>query len=260
MAERKHLSDQLRDLKVKAKSGLVYGIHPVSEALKSGRPLEKVLIRQGMKHEGVTGLFRLLQEQQIPFQFVPAEKLNRLTGGNHQGIIAYTSEIEYVALDKLIPSLFEQGRLPALAMLDGITDIRNFGGIARSALCAGLDALVVPAKGSALINAEAIRSSSGALQVLPVARTGKLTDAARFLQESGLQLVAASEKADEQLYTLDLERPTAFILGSEDKGIERKLLDMADRTVRIPVYGQIESLNVGVAAAVLFYELVRQRF
>lgn len=244
---------------MKAKASLVYGIHPVSEALQSGRPLEKVLIRQGMKHEVITGLIRLLQEQQVPFQFVPVEKLNRMTGGNHQGIIAIASEIEYMALDKLIPSLFEQGKLPAVAMLDGITDVRNVGGIARSALCAGMDALVLPSKGSAMINAEAVRASSGALQVLPVARADKLTDAARFLQESGLQLVAASEKAENLIYSVDLDRPTAFVLGSEDAGIDRRLLDMADSTVRIPVTGQIQSLNVGVAAAVLFYEMVRQR-
>lgn len=244
---------------MKTKSALVYGIHPVSEALQAGRPLEKVMIRQGMQRDAVSGLIRLLQEQQVPFQFVPMEKLNRMTGGNHQGIIALASEIEYIALDKLIPSLFEQGKLPVVAILDGITDVRNLGGIARSASCAGLDALVVPAKGSALINAEAVRASSGALQVLPVARTARLTDAARFLQESGLQLVAASEKGEKLVYSVDLEQPTAFILGSEDTGIDRKLLDMADRIVRIPVYGQVQSLNVGIAAAVLFYEMVRQR-
>lgn len=244
---------------MKLKSNLIFGFHPVSEALQSGRNFEKVLIRQGIKSDQISGLIHQLQQQNIPFQFVPVQKLNWMTGGNHQGLVALVSEIEYTELDKLIPALFEQGCLPAIVMLDGITDVRNLGAIARSALCAGLDAIVFPFKGSAQINADAVKASSGALHNIPVSRVSKLTDSAVFLKESGIQLVAASEKATDLYYSADMTCPTAFIMGAEDTGIDKKLLQMADKTVRIPVYGKIQSLNVSVAASVLFYEMVRQR-
>lgn len=217
------------------------------------------MIRQGMKNDQLSRLIQQLQQHDIPFQFVPVQKLNRMTGGNHQGVIALISELEYTELEKLIPSLFEQGKLPAVAILDGITDVRNLGAIARSALCAGLDAIVIPATGSARINADAVKTSSGALHSIAVCRVKKLPDAATFLKESGLQLVAASEKASDLYYSADFGRPTSFILGGEDTGIDKKLLQMADKIVRIPVNGPVQSLNVSAAASVLFYEMVRQR-
>ncbi|MBN1158800.1 MAG: 23S rRNA (guanosine(2251)-2'-O)-methyltransferase RlmB [Bacteroidales bacterium] len=242
-----------------SKSGLIFGFHPVTEALQSGKTLDKVLIRQGMQSEQLSRLIHQLQKQNTHFQFVPVQKLNRMTGGNHQGVIALVSEIEYTELEQLIPALFEQGKLPAVAVLDGITDVRNLGAIARSALCAGMDALVIPASGSARINEDAVKTSSGALHSIPVCRVSRLKDAAVFLKESGLQLIAASEKAANLYYSADLLLPTAFILGAEDTGVDKKLLQMADKTVRIPVYGQVQSLNVSAAASVLFYEMVRQR-
>lgn len=204
-------------------------------------------------------MIKKLQEKQVPFQFVPAQKLNRLTGGNHQGLIAFVSEIEYVDLEMVIPGVFEDGRLPALVILDGITDVRNIGAITRSAVCAGMDALVLPTKGSAQINADAIKASAGSLQLFPVCRYPKLTDAAGYIKSCGIQLVAASEKATDLIYAVDLKKPTAFILGAEDSGISPALLRQADHLVRIPVYGQVRSLNVSVAAAILFYEMIRQR-
>lgn len=242
-----------------SKSNLIFGIHPVVEAVNSGKTIEKVWIRQDIKNDLVPGFIQQLRQQSIPFQYVPVQKLNKMSGGNHQGLIARISEIEFVDLEKLIPALFEQGRLPAMVMLDGITDVRNLGSIARSAACSGIDAIVIPAKGSAQINADAIKASSGALHSIPVCRAGKLTDAARFIQESGIQLIAANEKAQDVFYSVDFNCPSAFILGAEDTGIDKRLLQMADRIVRIPVYGQIQSLNVSVAASVLFYEVVRQR-
>ncbi len=244
---------------MKQKSGLIFGVHPVAEALKSGKNIEKVFFRQGIQSDQISGIIHFLQQQKIPFQFVPVQKLNRMTGGNHQGVVARISELEYVDLEKVVPLLFEQGRLPAMAILDGITDVRNIGAIARSALCAGLDAIILPAKGSAQINADAIKTSSGALLNIPVCRANKLTDAVRFLKNSGIQIVAACEKATDVYYSADLIHPTAFILGAEDTGIDKKLLQLADKIVKIPVYGSIQSLNVGVAASVLFYEMVRQR-
>jgi 23S rRNA (guanosine2251-2'-O)-methyltransferase len=244
---------------VKSKTSLIFGIHPVHEALRTGKPVDKILLKQGFRSETITGLFPLLREQGIPFQYVPAEKLNRLTGGNHQGIIAMISELEYTELEKLVPFLFDQGKLPVLVMLDSITDVRNLGALARSAECAGVDALIVPAKGSAQINADAIKTSAGALNKIPVCRVNTLTDTGKYLRESGFQLIAATEKAGEIIYNADFSRPSAIILGAEDTGIDPKLLKMADMLVRIPLFGSIQSLNVSVAASVIFFEVVRQR-
>lgn len=234
-------------------------MHPVNEAILSGKPIDKILLKQGFRNEMMPGLFTSMMEQSIPFQYVPVEKLNRLTGGNHQGIIALVSELEYTDLDKLIPTLFEQGKLPVFVLLDSITDVRNLGAIARSAEGAGIDAMIVPAKGSAQINADAIKTSAGALNNIPVCRVNSLPDTAKYLRESGFQLVAATEKASEFYYNADFTKPVTIILGAEDTGIDPKLLRMADILVKIPMYGAIRSLNVSAAASVLFFELVRQR-
>ena len=244
---------------MKSKTSLIFGIHPVHEALQTGKPIDKVLLKQGFRSETIPGLFPSLREQDIPFQYVPVEKLNRLTGGNHQGIIAMISELEYTELEKLVPFLFDQGKLPVLVLLDSITDVRNLGAIARSAECAGIDALIVPAKGSAQINADAIKTSAGALNNIPVCRVNTLTDAVKYLRESGFQLIAATEKAEEIIYKADFTQPSAIIMGAEDTGIDPKLLKMADMLVRIPMFGSIQSLNVSVAASVIFFEVVRQR-
>jgi 23S rRNA (guanosine2251-2'-O)-methyltransferase len=244
---------------VKPKSSLIFGIHPVNEAIRTGKPIEKILLKQGFRNEVVPGLFPSLREQNIPFQYVPVEKLNRLTGGNHQGIIAMVSELEYTELEKLVPLLFEQGKLPTLVILDSITDVRNMGAIARSAECAGLDAMIIPGKGSAQINADAIKTSAGALNTIPVCRVNSLEASAKYLHESGFQLIAATEKAEKVIYQADFTKPVAIILGAEDTGIDPKLLKLADMLVKIPMYGLIQSLNVSAAATVLFFEMVRQR-
>lgn len=244
---------------MKTKSSIIFGIHPVNEAIRSGKPIDKVLLKHGLKNETFPGLFSTLREMKIPYQYVPVEKLNRITGKNHQGIIALTSEVEYTDLDNLVPLLFEQAKLPAVVLLDGITDVRNLGAIARSAECAGFDAMIIPAKGSAQINSDAIKTSAGALNNIPVCRVNSLPDAARYLHDSGFQLVAATEKADDYIYKADFTRPMAIILGAEDTGIDPKLLRMADTLVKIPMYGTIQSLNVSAAATVFFYEVVRQR-
>lgn len=244
---------------MKSKSSLIFGIHPVNEAIRSGKPIDKVLIKQGFKSETLPGLFPAMRDQNIPFQYVPLEKLNRLTGGNHQGIIALVSELEYTELEKLVPMLFDQGKLPVLVLLDSITDVRNLGALARSAECSGMDALIVPSKGSAQINADAIKTSAGALNNIPVCRVNSLEEAAKYLRDSGFQLVAATEKANDYIYNVDFNKPVALVVGAEDTGIDPKLLNMADALVKIPMYGAIQSLNVSAAASVLFYEIVRQR-
>jgi 23S rRNA (guanosine2251-2'-O)-methyltransferase len=244
---------------VKPKSSLIFGIHPVNEAIRSGKPIDKILIKQGFRNEILPGLFPALRDQNIPFQYVPLEKLNHLTSGNHQGIIALVSELEYTELEKLVPLLFEQGKLPALVLLDSITDVRNLGALARSAEGAGMDALIIPTKGSAQINADAIKTSAGALNNIPVCRVNSLPDTAKYLHDSGFQIIAATEKATEYFYHADFTKPVALILGAEDTGIDPRLLKLADMLVKIPMYGAIQSLNVSAAASVLFFEIVRQR-
>jgi 23S rRNA (guanosine2251-2'-O)-methyltransferase len=244
---------------MKAKAGIIFGIHPVNEALRSGKTIDKVLLKQGFKNDVIPGLLPALRERNIPYQYVPGEKLNRITAKNHQGIIALISEIEYTDLDKLIPLLFEQGKTPAVVLLDGVTDVRNLGAISRSAECAGFDAMIIPTKGSAQINADAIKTSAGALNSLPVCRVTGLPETVKYLHLCGFQIVAATEKAEDTIYKADFRQPTAIIMGAEDTGIDPQLLKMADRLVKIPLQGAIQSLNVSAAASVIMFELVRQR-
>jgi len=244
---------------VKSTTTYIFGIHPVIEALRSGKELEKVYLRNGLRNEAIPGLLNELREKRIPFQFVPVEKLNRMTQKNHQGILAQVAEIEYNDIEKIIPGLYEAGKVPVILVLDRITDVRNMGAIARTAEGAGIHALVLPTGESAQINADAVKTSSGALHTLPVCRTESLVKTVTFLKESGLQVVAATEKAERLLYDADFTRPTAIILGAEDTGIERNLISLSDVQVKIPLYGTIQSLNVSVAASILMYEAVRQR-
>jgi 23S rRNA (guanosine2251-2'-O)-methyltransferase len=244
---------------MKTTASYIFGIHPVIEALRSGKELEKVYLRNGLRNEAIPGLLSELREKRIPFQFVPVEKINRMTQKNHQGILAQVAEIEYNDIEKIIPGLYEAGKVPLILVLDRITDVRNMGAIARTAEGVGIHALVLPTGESAQINADAVKTSSGALHSLPVCRTESLVKTVTFLKESGLQVVAATEKAQSLLYDADFTRPTAIILGAEDTGIERNLILLSDIQVKIPLYGTIQSLNVSVAASILMYEAVRQR-
>ena len=237
----------------------IFGIHAVLEAARAGKDMDKVLVRRGGGSELLKKLLGELGSMEIPIQQVPVEKLNRITTKNHQGVIAYLSEISYVDITTLLPSIFERGEDPLILLLDGISDVRNFGAIARSAECAGVHAIVIPASGSAAINADAIKTSAGALHRIEVCRHRDLLTVMRFLKESGLSLFAATEKASDTLYETDMNGPAALIMGSEDAGISPQLLRVADSWVSIPMKGTIASLNVSVAAGVMLFEVLRQR-
>jgi 23S rRNA (guanosine2251-2'-O)-methyltransferase len=237
----------------------IFGIHAVLEAVHAGKDLDKVLVRRGAGSDLLKKLMGVLGSMDIPVQLVPVEKLNRITGKNHQGVIAYLSEISYVDITTLLPSIFEKGEYPLILLLDGVSDVRNFGAIARSAECAGVHAIVIPSSGSAAINADAIKTSAGALHRIPVCRHRDLLTVLRFLKESGLRLFAATEKATDSLYDTDMTGPAGIILGSEDTGISPSLLKLADSWVSIPMKGTIASLNVSVAAGVILFEILRQR-
>jgi len=237
----------------------IFGIHPVLEAVRSGREIDKVEVHRGSVSGQMKGLLEELSRRGIPVQRVPTEKLNRLTTGNHQGVIAWLSLISYSQLDQLLPSIYEAGEDPLILLLDGVSDVRNFGAIVRSASCAGTHAVVIPAAGSAAINADAVKTSAGALHHLPVCRVRDLLSAARFLKDSGLRLVAATEKSNTTLYETDLTGPLAMVMGSEEKGISAALLKEADSLASIPMAGKVASLNVSVASGVMLFEAVRQR-
>jgi 23S rRNA (guanosine2251-2'-O)-methyltransferase len=240
-------------------SSYIFGVHAVLEALNAGKDLDKVLVRRGAGSELVKKLLGALGKMEIPVQLVPVEKLNRITGKNHQGVIAFLSEISYVDITTLLPMVYEKGEEPLILLLDGVSDVRNFGAIARSAECAGVHAIVIPASGSAAINADAIKTSAGALHRIPVCRHRDLLTVMRFLQDSGLKIFAASEKAAESMHNTDLTGPAGLIMGSEDTGISQQLLRYADKLVSIPMKGSIASLNVSVASGVVLFEMLRQR-
>lgn len=226
----------------------------------AGRDLEKVLIQRGKGSDLLKNLLGVLSSMEVSVQQVPVEKLNRLTGKNHQGVIAFLSEISYADITTLLPSIYEKGEDPLILLLDGVSDVRNFGAIARSAECAGVHAIVVPASGSAAINADAVKTSAGALHRIPVCRHRDLLKVMKFLKESGLGLYAATEKAEESIYEIDMSGPAGLIMGSEDTGISARLLKIADAWVSIPMKGTIASLNVSVASGVILFEMLRQRY
>jgi 23S rRNA (guanosine2251-2'-O)-methyltransferase len=237
----------------------IYGIRPTVEAIKAGKEIEKIFLQNGLKGEGFREMFSLIKELEIPFQFVPVEKLNRLSRQNHQGVITYVSEITYQRIEDLVPFVFEHGRQPLFLILDRVTDVRNVGSIARTAECAGVDGLIIPARGSAQINSDAIKTSAGALYKLPVVRAQNLKETIQFLKDSGLTIVAATEKTDKDYTTANFNRPMALIMGSEGEGISEEYLKLTDEVVRIPLAGEIESLNVSVATGVILFETLRQR-
>ncbi|MEN8203793.1 MAG: 23S rRNA (guanosine(2251)-2'-O)-methyltransferase RlmB [Bacteroidota bacterium] len=237
----------------------IFGIHAVQEAINAGKELEKVLVRRGIGSELFNKLVGELHLLNVPVQQVPLEKLNRVTGKNHQGIIAYISEITYHDISLLLPSVFENGEDPLILLLDGVSDVRNFGAIARSAECAGVHAIVIPFSGSAAVNADAIKTSAGALHRIPVCRHKDMAGVLKFLRESGLSLFGATEKAENSIYDSDLRGPAGFVMGGEEKGISAELLRKIEHWVSIPMKGKIASLNVSVAAGIILFEALRQR-
>ena len=238
---------------------MIFGLRPIIEAVESGKEIEKIFIKRELGGELAQQLWNLVHERQIPVVKVPVEKLNRLTRKNHQGAIAYLSPVVYQHIEDIIPVLYEEGKTPFVVVLDGVTDVRNFGAIARTCECAGVDAIVVPMKGGAAANADAVKTSAGALHIIPVCREISVQKAVQFLKDSGLTIVAASEKAVQDYSQADYKNPLAIVMGSEDVGISPEVLRLCDQMVSIPVLGKIQSLNVSVAAGVLIYEAVKQR-
>lgn len=237
----------------------IFGIRAVMEAVESGKEIESLYIQKGAGGSLYRDLKKIAREYDLPMQAVPPEKLRYLGDKNHQGVVAFISPIVFHSLEQLIPSIYERGEAPLILILDRITDVRNFGAISRSAECLGAHGLLIPRKGAAQINADAVKTSAGALLTIPVCRERNLKNSITFLRQSGLQVVACTEKAEKYPAEVDLSMPTALILGSEEDGISGEYLKLTDEAVRIPMSGTIASLNVSVAAGVILYETVRQR-
>jgi len=238
---------------------MIFGLRAVIEAAEAGKDIDKVLVKRDLQGDLFRELQNTLRHYNIPMQRVPVEKLESLTRKNHQGVVAYISAVTYYRLEEVIPRLFEEGRNPFIVVLDGLTDVRNFGAIARTCEVAGVDAIVIPQRGSVSVNADAVKTSAGALLRIPVCRERNIREAIVFLKNSGIKVVAATEKAANLYTSVDYSVPTAIVMGSEDEGIAAENLRICDELVKIPQFGAIGSLNVSVAAGILIYEVVRQR-
>lgn len=238
---------------------MIFGAHAVIEALRAGKEIEKVLMKKDLMGETLREVIKGVREHDVPYQFVPQDRLDRITQKNHQGVIAYLSSIEYQKIEQVIPMLYEQGKEPFILILDHITDVRNFGSIARTAECAGVDAIVIPDKGSAQINADAIKTSAGALHNMQVCRVANLVNTVKYLKDSGLKIVSASEKGATPYDKTDYSGPLAVVMGAEDQGITPEILRISDYISQIPIFGKVNSLNVSVATGLMLYEAVKCR-
>ncbi|MDR0969353.1 MAG: 23S rRNA (guanosine(2251)-2'-O)-methyltransferase RlmB [Lentimicrobiaceae bacterium] len=249
----------MKTFEKKEQNQMVFGIHPVLEACKRNKEIDKIFVQSGLRSPQINEICMHARSVGIPLQHVPIEKLNRLTRKNHQGVVAFSSPISYQLIEQLIPMIYEEGRVPFIVVLDRITDVRNFGAIARSAYAAGADALVIPSKGSALINPDAMKASSGALSMINVCRVDYIKNTLDFLKESGLKIVGISEKGDKNIWDCELNMPIALIMGSEEDGISESYLKKVDEHLIIPMPGSIDSLNVSVATGIVCFEVVHQR-
>ena len=237
----------------------IFGIRAVTEAIEAGKDIDKIFVKKDLNGPLSSELLALARQYEVPVQRVPVERINRITRKNHQGVLAMLSAVTYHKLENLVPMLYEDGVLPFIVVLDGITDVRNFGAIARTCECAGADAIVIPERGSVSVGADAVKTSAGALLHLPVCRERSTVQAIKFLKDNGYMVVAASEKAEINYTQPDYTKPVAIVMGAEDTGISPQALRLCDTFVSIPQMGNIGSLNVSVAAGVMMYEVVRQR-
>jgi 23S rRNA (guanosine2251-2'-O)-methyltransferase len=238
---------------------MIYGIRPVMEAIEAGKEIERIFIHRQAKGEAMQELKRILKDRNLSWQEVPIDKLNRLTRKNHQDVVCFISSITYSSIEEIIQSVFDSGKTPLILLLDRITDVRNFGAIARTAECSGVDAIVIPTHGAAQVTGDAIKTSAGALNIIPVCRVKNLRQTVSYLKDSGLKIFAASEKGNKLTFETDYTSPSAIIMGSEETGVANDLLALADEKIKIPLMGSIASLNVSVACGMILHEVTRQR-
>ena len=237
----------------------IFGTRAIIEAVEAGEEVDKVFLQRGVSNPLTQELTTLIRKKGIPVSFVPVEKLNKLTPNNHQGAVATISPIPFHNFEALVERILEKEEVPLLLLLDGLSDVRNFGAIIRTAACTGVHAIIIPKKGGAPVNADTVKTSAGAAFKVPITKVDHLKDAIYYLQGSGVQIVAATEKSNTLLYHTDLTKPTAIVMGSEQHGVSSGLLKLADHSVKLPMTEAIASLNVSVACGAFLYEIVRQR-
>ena len=238
---------------------IIFGKRPVLEAIRSGKTIEKIFIQKNLSKEVFDEIKKSINNKNVNLSLVPKEKLNRIIRKNHQGVICYISPIDYQPLSEIVHRSYESGKDPIILVLDRITDTRNFGAITRVAEAAGVDAIVIPEKESALITSEAVKASAGALNYVSICKEKNLKSVINKLKESGLKVIACTEKSDENIYSVDFNTPVCIILGSEKNGISQNLIEISDVKAKIPMRGKIESLNVSSSSSIILYELIRQR-
>jgi 23S rRNA (guanosine2251-2'-O)-methyltransferase len=241
------------------KSSLIVGRQPLIEAIESGQALDKILMQKNLNGESIGEIRRLARQKNIPIQIVPPEKLNAMARSNHQGVIGLGALIAYYDLQDIIDHCHAQGELPLFLMLDGITDVRNIGALARSAVCCGAQAIIIPDKGIAALNEEAIKSSAGAMTSIKVSRVNSLLKAVDQLHLNGIKVYTSTLKANTSIFEIDFREPCCVIMGSEDKGVQPYLAKAADALFSIPMAGQFDSFNVSVAAGIILFEAMRLR-
>lgn len=241
------------------KANTIFGIYPIKEALKSKVVFDKVFVQKGIDSDKIEYLIKDLEKENISVSIVPSEKLNRLTKGNHQGIVAITSPVSFHSLEEVVEKALASEKTPLFLILDQITDVRNFGAILRTAECTGVDAVIIQKTGGAPVSGDTVKTSAGAIFKIPICKVEHIKDAIFYMQGSGISTLAASEKTDAEIYTVDLKVPLAIIMGSEGKGVSRSVLNLVDQTASLPLLGEINSLNVSVACGAFLYEVVRQR-
>ncbi|HPY82390.1 MAG: 23S rRNA (guanosine(2251)-2'-O)-methyltransferase RlmB [Bacteroidales bacterium] len=242
-----------------AQNNVIIGIHAVHEALKDSLTLDQILIKKNANNEIIREIIYLARKQTVTVKTVPVEKINRITRKNHQGVIAFSSPVDFHNITNLVPSIFEKGAIPLFVILDQITDVRNFGAIVRSCECFGVNGIIIPQKGAAQIGEDAVKTSAGALYKVPISKVHSLPSCIDFLQQSGISVLSITEKSSTSLYTIDCSVPLALVFGAEDVGISSAILQKSDACVNIPMQGEISSLNVSVAAGIGLYEVLKQR-
>ena len=241
------------------KTQYIYGIHAVIEAFEAGKDIDKILLSKTLNDETAKEISERARQLRVPVQRVPVQKIDRITRRNHQGVLALLAAVSYYRVEDLVPQMFDEGENPFIVVLDGVTDVRNFGAVARTCECAGVSAIVIPDRESVSVNADAVKTSAGALNYLPVCRERNLVNAVKFLRDSGFKIVGTSDKKQLPYTKADYTGPVAIVLGAEDKGISPEIMKLCDTQVIIPEFGHINSLNVSVAGGIMIYEVVRQR-
>jgi len=237
----------------------IFGIYPILEAISSNINIDKLFIQKGIANPKIDSIVKDLERKNCTISFVPFEKLTKLTQGNHQGIVAITSPIAFRSMDDVVEEVLNTKNNPLFLILDQISDVRNFGAILRTAECTGVDAVIIQKKGGAPVTGDTVKTSAGAIFKIPICKVDHIKDAIYYLQGSGISIIGATEKAEDNLYKLELKQPLAIVMGSEDKGISKSVLSILDYRASLPLLGEINSLNVSVACGAFLYEIIRQR-